>query len=427
MQEGNRGIQHRIKFLAAAIVCLSTSQLVAPGQVPAEHPAGQPSPETLNLRREGLERQVQTIESKNGVVETPQLRSLREQLLQATGEEDAALQEVPKGSKGLFGTASLISMPVFYITDRARISGGSFGGELRDQGVAYGKSVVTLDTDYGVRIDMIAGARNLPPGNGTSSPVLQNLDGMQSLLDSIGPNTTDPQGRRRRVLLFVHGYNVTFNDALTATARISSEVQFPVIPVAYSWPSDGSYVGYWHDEDNVRGSSRRFMSFLEEFLKKSPTEVIIVCHSMGAREVTSALAELGRHGSRFPALQKIIFAAADISSKEFLDEWPYLQKLEGVQFGFYASDHDLALRLSHVVHRLPRLGDASPIITAPVGGTTVDASAVDPVYQAAGHSYILNSPKIGADLGAWIDGNTPPANRGLVQVVRAGQTYFIFP
>ena len=90
----------------------------------------------------------QTIELKM-VLSDPQLRSLREQLLQATGEEDAALQEVPKGSKGLFGTASLISMPVFYITDRARISGGSFGGELRDQGVAYGKSVVTLDTAMG--------------------------------------------------------------------------------------------------------------------------------------------------------------------------------------------------------------------------------------------------------------------------------------
>ena len=148
---------------------------------------------------------------------------------------------------------------------------------------------------------------------------------------------------------------------------------------------------------------------------------------MGAREVTSALAELGRHGVRLPALHKVVFAAADIWSKEFIDAWPDLQRLEGVEFGFYASNHDLALRLSHIVHRLPRLGDAAPTISAPVGGMTVDASAVDSVFQAAGHSYILNSPKIGADLGAWIDSNTSPKDRGLLQIVRAGQTYYVFP
>lgn len=316
---------------------------------------------------------------------------------------------------------------MYYVTDRAGTDDGNFGGNLRDQGLAYGRAVTTLTAGYGIRVDLIAGARNLPQGSGISPPTLHSLGGMQDLLGAIGSDTTGPQGRRKRVLLFVHGYNVTFDDAVTAAARLSSEIQFPVIPVAYSWPSDGTYIGYWHDEENVRDSYPRFMSFLQELVAKAPAEVVIVCHSMGAREVTPALAELERNGVQLQGLRKVIFAAPDIWSKEFLDAWPYLQKLKGVEFGFYLSFHDIALRLSHIVHRLPRLGDATPTVTAPVGGITIDASAVDSVFQAAGDSYILNSPKIGADVGAWVDNSVSPTDRGLLQVHRAGQMYYMFP
>jgi hypothetical protein len=250
----------------------------------------------LSQRRKALEVQVRQIEAEQDhPSKALQLRSLQEQLLQVTGEEDAVRQEVPESSKGLFGWTGFISVSVLYVTDRAR-KGNNFSGDLRDQGVEYGSSLVTLGTDSAERADMISGARNLPQRTHISPPTFQQLNGMPALLTFIKSNVTDHQGRTRRVLLFVHRYNASFNDALTATARISSEVQFPVIPVAYSWPSDGTYTGYWHDEDTVRASSQRFMKFLREFLKNSPSEVTIVCHSMGAREVTSALVEFGRLG-----------------------------------------------------------------------------------------------------------------------------------
>jgi esterase/lipase superfamily enzyme len=214
---------------------------------------------------------------------------------------------------------------------------------------------------------------------------------------------------------------------METAALFSTEVQFPVISIAYSWPSAGTYIGYWHDEDMVRASSLRFRAFLQALLTKSPAEVVIVCHSMGVREVTSSLAELGRSGVQLQALHKVIFAAADISKEEFGEAWPDMKKLSGVQFGFYASSHDVAMTLSHVVHGLDRLGDASPPVMAPAGGTTVDATNVDPIYQEAGHSYILKSPRIGTDVGMWVDSDMSPAARGLTQVVRFGQTYYLIP
>jgi|SRR5579859_2344972 len=413
--------------LAALLACAMLLQSSVAGQDKPQDSSATPSVTALGKRRMDLEQQIERVESKTDPASALRLRNLQEQLLQVTGEEDAARQQLPRESKGIFGKPSFISIPVYYITDRARGSAGKFGGVLRDHGLEYGRSNVTLGTDLGVRVDLIAGAHNLPQGHGIQPPTLQNTGAMRELLDAIGSSGIDPRGHRKRVLLFVHGYNVSFDDAVTAAARLATEVEFPVIPVAYSWPSDGTYVGYWHDEEIVRDSSSRFRNFLQELLTKSPTDVVIVCHSMGAREVTSALAELGHHGVQLPALHKVVFAAADIWSKEFMDTWPDLQKLEGVEFAFYVSNHDLALRLSHIVHKLPRLGDADPTITAPFGGITVDASAVDSVFQAAGHSYILNAPKIGADLGAWVDGDTSPKDRGLLQIVRAGQSYYMFP
>ena len=310
--------KHNTLSLAVSLACLMLPPSSAVGQVNTVGRSANPSLTVLSQRRVDLEKQIQHVESAADPARASQLRNLQEQLLQVTGEEDAARQQTPEEAKGLFGSSNFISVPVYYVTDRARMQGG-FGGTLRDQGVEYGRSVVTLGTDLGIRVDLIAGAHNLPQGNGIQPPTLQNTGGIRDLLDAIRSSTIGPQGRRKRVLLFVHGYNVSFNDAVTAAARLSTEVEFPVIPVAYSWPSDGTYIGYWHDEDSVRDSSSRLMSFLQELLTNSPTEVVIVCHSMGAREVTSALAELGRHGVRLPALHKVVFAAADIWSKEFID------------------------------------------------------------------------------------------------------------
>jgi esterase/lipase superfamily enzyme len=409
---------------ALILAWVMTTQSAASGQTTQSEA---PSVETLGKRKMELERQVQQIGSADNPANSPQLRSLQEQLLEVTGEEDEALQRPPDSAKAFNNITSYMAVPVYYVTDRARTKRGSFGAELRSQGVEYGISTVTLGLSDGVRVDQIAGARNLPRGTGTSSPAIQSVNGEHELLDAIELNKTDPRGRRRRVILFVHGYNVKFPDAINAAARLSTELQFPVIPVAYSWPSEGSYAGYWHDEDTVRSSSLRFMAFLQTLLTKSPAEVVIVCHSMGAREVAASLAELGRRGVKLPAQHKVIFAAGDISSQEFANLWPDIQRLDGVQFGFYASNHDLALRLSHIVHGLARLGDASPTIFAPSGGMTVDASSVDSVFQAAGHSYILNSSKIGADMGMWIDGGASPAVRGLREVTRSGQRYYLFP
>jgi esterase/lipase superfamily enzyme len=385
------------------------------------------SVQALRARREALEQNVSAMRAKGTGEASPELKSLEGQLLEATGEEDAARQQLPDAAKSL-GQTSFISVPVYYVTDRSRTA-GKLGNELSNHSVEYGLAISTLGLTYGVRPDLILGAESLPQKTAVPEMKEKPFADIKPMMKAISENNLDPRGNQRRLLLFVHGYNTSFSDAIDAAARLATEVQFPVIPLAYSWPSAGSYSGYLHDEDMVKASALRFESFLGDLLSNSPIPVTIVCHSMGAREVTAALRSLSIRHANLRALQSVVFAAGDIYVTEFNEVWPDLRNIPNVRFAFYVSNHDLALRLSHIVHGDPRLGDASPTVNAPMGGQTMDASAVDSFFQAAGHSYILYSPKVGADLGTWIDTNISPTapSRNLTAITHSGQSYFIFP
>jgi hypothetical protein len=78
-------------------------------------------------------------------------------------------------------------------------------------------------------------------------------------------------------------------------------------------------------------------------------------------------------------------------------------------------------------HRLVRAVDAAPKVTVPKRGITIDASAIDSIFQTGGHSYILDSRKIGADSGEWMNGGQSLQARGLVRIGAAENIYYVFP
>src|SRR5437879_757164 len=84
--------------------------------------------------------------------------------------------------------------------------------------------------------------------------------------------------------LFVHGYNVTFEDAARRTAQISYDLGFEGAPVFYSWPSQGTFEGYPVDETNIEWTQANLKLFLEDFLNKTDAERInLIEHDMGTR------------------------------------------------------------------------------------------------------------------------------------------------
>ena len=103
---------------------------------------------------------------------------------------------------------------------------------------------------------------------------------------------------------------MTFDEAAIAAAKLASSMQVPLVPVVFSWPSQGHAAGYWHDEDTIPGSTLQFMAFFTNLLSGPEDEIVVVCHSMGSRIVTRTLGELSRRGVSTEKLRKIAFCGS---------------------------------------------------------------------------------------------------------------------
>jgi esterase/lipase superfamily enzyme len=383
---------------------------------------------TNNLENNSLnlENQLTDRQRSGAHLEDSNLRPIEERLLLVAQQEQDARQRQLAAAKALNSETNIVSIPVLFLTDRVK-SDGSYTAAQR-KGMDFGIAQTTLGYAAGVRTDRIAGAAARPQKTKPSDPVIRPLQSQTAFLDELSKESINPYGpKRRRILLFVHGYNTSFEDAVDTAARVAVSLQFPVVPVVYSWPSRATYLGYWHDEDTVLTSFVSLAEFLKSFLNQRDFDVVIVCHSMGARLVTSALSELGRNSVKLPALKQVVYAAGDLSVEQFDKSWEGMQKIKSAQFSFYASDSDFPLHLAHFIHGYRRLGDASPDVWAPHGADSIDASSVDSFFQGLGHSYLVQSPRIGADISRWVENNDSPLKRDLVEKVGGDGTYYLFP
>lgn len=67
---------------------------------------------------------------------------------------------------------------------------------------------------------------------------------------------------RNEALVFVHGYNVDFDDALIRAAQVAYDLHFNGLTLAYSWPSEGDVKKYTIDEANIIWTRPHFKEFL---------------------------------------------------------------------------------------------------------------------------------------------------------------------
>jgi esterase/lipase superfamily enzyme len=198
----------------------------------------------------------------------------------------------------------------------------------------------------------------------------------------------------KQALIFVHGYNVTFPDAVRRTAQLACDLrseetlEFPGLPMLYSWPSQGEFAKYTADETNVRWSQPHFEQFLKMALAETGAErVHIIAHSMGNRAVIECLSTLA--ASSLPAgsavLDQVVFAAPDYDAGT-LEEIAQTLSTRASRCTLYASSEDLALKASRELRSgLRRAGESGDTLLVVNGIDTIDASNVD--TSLLGHGY----------------------------------------
>ena len=236
------------------------------------------------------------------------------------------------------------------------------------------------------------------------------------------------QSARRELFVFVHGFNVSFEDAARRTAQIHYDLKFDGAPIFFSWPANDKFIfTYPADETNVAWSAPHLKHFLLEIVKESRAASInLIAHSMGNRALAAALREIElemRDKARL--FNQVILAAPDIDADDFRNNIAPAMQRTARGLTLYASSHDEALLASQFIHRRPRAGDAGDGLTVIPGIDTIDVTAIDDSLW--GHSYYGSSHPVLQDLRALLSRAVPPRDRiWLSPAERDGQTYWIF-
>jgi len=368
-------------------------------------------------------------EASHRALQEKALRQLED--LQCAKEISAPPEEVTRSPAA--GTP-LASVPILFITDRASIPvpigrHHYFGGDRREEGVAFGEESVRLpaenyqsgevvprgvtitwekDTHIGVTVD--------PPREETQSQFAGAIHAYAA-----GKQAGEPV----RLLILVHGFDVTFPEAASAAARLAFGMRANVLPVIVSWPSQGAMTKYWNDEENIEASVERLRPIFKDILSNSDVdEVEIVSHSMGARLVARILSQLQLQNAAVPKLTRVTLAAADLYEGEIQGLWPRIQRLPAKGWLFYTSKNDFALLASSIVHGAPPIGDSRTRVFTLASVDTVDVSAVAPMLKGYGHSYVIDNPLLPVDLRHWIVQGLGPEQRGLAKGSRLPSVYW---
>jgi esterase/lipase superfamily enzyme len=215
----------------------------------------------------------------------------------------------------------------------------------------------------------------------------------------------------QEVFVFIHGYNVRFEDAARRTAQLAYDLGFQGAPIFFSWPSQGGLTQYSVDETNVVWAVPHLKEFLTSVARQSGAQSVhLIAHSMGNRALTSALELLSYElAEGEPPFSELVLTAPDIDADVFKrDIAPRIVKT-AKRVTLYASSNDEALAFSKKVHGYPRAGDSGPGLIVVPGIETIDVSSVD--TSLLGHSYYGSNQTVLADLIVLLHESKPPKLR----------------
>jgi esterase/lipase superfamily enzyme len=361
------------------------------------------------------------------------IRDTREELLELLFKIDCLRADLapdptigPSGSRA--ASLPLVEITEYYATNRAQTQGNDpyalYTGDPAE--LQYGRAVVTIPFTHE------PGTLELPslwkferrpdPGKHfilKSVTPLGPAAGLQELSEELN------KSKSKTLLVFVHGYNVSFSDAALRTAQLAHDLRFPGLVMFFSWPSAARARSYWRDEEVAQLSEPVFANLLGQLSSLSFADIYVVAHSMGNRIAGNAIQSLADRGSDLDRVRALLLAAPDINAEIFRRiVAPKLAKLQRTRTTIYASSSDIALKASKIVHEFPRVGETDRGVLTFPGMETVDASASAPMSRSFGHSYVVDSVEVLADIRKILYRNIDAQQRGLSPLGTAPGIYW---
>jgi len=204
------------------------------------------------------------------------------------------------------------------------------------------------------------------PGFGPASPDHHFVVTSHSQLDEdefreqVAAHLSGRIGVNRDVLVYVHGFNNSLDDARFRLAQLAVDTKFGGIPVLFTWPSKAALLAYGADKESATASRDAYLKLLED-LAAAPGigRIHILAHSMGTWLTMETLREAALSGSPdlHGKLGNVMLAAPDIDLSVFKQQ---IARLDPSHFSIYVSKDDRALQISSSLNGDRRLGSLDP-------------------------------------------------------------------
>ncbi len=214
-------------------------------------------------------------------------------------------------------------------------------------------------------------------------------------------------GSNRDVLLYVHGFNTSYDESRFRLAQIVTDGRFGGVPLLFTWPAAGSLFDYEAAKESASASRDALAQTLIE-LGDVPDvgRIHILAHSMGAWLTMEALRQDAIAGK--PDLDgklgDVMLAAPDIDVGVFRNQ---IAKLDATHISVLVSANDRALSLSRrLAGDRPRVGALNPkssadkVVLDQLGVRVYDLSGESGGWY--GHGMYADAPDVVKQIGATI-------------------------
>lgn len=325
--------------------------------------------------------------------------------------------------------------PVYFATDRVpAAAGAAFEAAFtagRGDHVSYGQTIVSIPKSHVVgnverpKFRLLRwGVEAATDGDHFRIKALTSLD-HDTFVDQL-KNASDS------ILLFVHGYNVTFGDAVFKAAQIAFDANFPGTVVVFSWPSAGQLLKYDEDRDSAETAGpdlAMILRMLSEDIGKK--DIYLVAHSMGNQVMVNALQQNALSKSPL-TINELVLAAPDVDKDVFRSKADQIRSV-AKNITLYASAADKALLASGKKSSGERIGFVGP--DGPVlfdGVQVIDVTAAGDDMFGLDHGTFASSGAVLADLGRLIRSLThidPVQRTPILQLMpdKMHQKYWMYP
>jgi esterase/lipase superfamily enzyme len=260
------------------------------------------------------------------------------------------------------GASAVDMMVATTRSDNPVAPGVMFNGE-RAHGLAFADIVVSIPPDDARKVGDVQWPSAIP-GDPAHDFVTLRADRLDLKEAKAAFDQRLRTGPSRHVLLFVHGYNTRFEEAVYRFAQITHDSGARVVPVLFTWPSRGKLFDYVYDRESATYSRDGLEAVLQALAKDPNVDSIsILAHSMGNFVAVEALRQMAiRNRSLSPKIKDIMLAAPDLDFDVFRREIAEIEASDkNPPVTLFVSQDDYALAASReLAGNEPRLGAIDP-------------------------------------------------------------------